>query len=87
MPNLSITPDLNKNPWSHLSEIRPPMVDLLAIGRLPQGMQSGKSTVSFHFCTPEGEHIIAQTSLALLQGAMIAFSAAEARDITKNTAG
>lgn len=87
MPNLSITPDLDKTPWSHLSEVRPPMVEVLAIGRLPRGMTTGKSTVTFHIRTPEGKDILAQTSLALLQAAMTVINAAEARDITKNTAG
>jgi len=51
---------------------------LTGIARLPAGMGSGRSTVTVRIELPDGQTVLAQTSLALLSNAVLAFNTAEA---------
>lgn len=48
----------------------------LEIGAMPRGMESGKASIMFAFPLPDGQVVIAETSLALLKSAVAAFVAA-----------
>lgn len=50
---------------------------LRAIARFPMGMQSGKSAICVRIDLPDGRAVLAQTSLDLLRGAMLAIEARE----------
>lgn len=50
---------------------------LVGIARLTQGTQSGKSTVTIRVELPDGQTVLAETTLALLNTALVAFNAAE----------
>lgn len=49
----------------------------MAIGRLPKGMESGKSSVVIRLDLPNGTTILAETSMALFLNCARAFQAAE----------
>lgn len=47
----------------------------ITVGALDNGMSSGKPSVAFMFTLPDGNTVIAETSLALFQMAAKAFTA------------
>lgn len=49
----------------------------VGIARLPRGTVSGKVTVTVRIQLPDGQTVLAETTLALLEGAVRAFRAAE----------
>ena len=50
---------------------------IVSIARLPAGMQSGLSSVSVRIDLPDGKVVVAETSLALLRNAVLAFEEAD----------
>jgi hypothetical protein len=50
----------------------------VGIARLRKGTTSGNSTVTVRIELPDGQTVLAETTLALLNGALTAFNAAEA---------
>jgi len=54
----------------HIKQAHHGMVD--AIGGVPKGMQSGKTSVMLHIVLDNGESVFAETSLALLWTAALA---------------
>lgn len=50
---------------------------LVGIARLAKGTMSGRSTVTVRVELPDGQTVLAQTTLHLLNHAVIAFNAAE----------
>jgi len=48
----------------------------VGIARLPNGTVSGNATVTVRIELPDGRTVLAETNLALLRSAMIAFEAA-----------
>jgi len=54
----------------------PPEVGGVGIARLPNGTVSGNATVTVRIELPDGRTVLADTTLALLRQAMIAFEAA-----------
>lgn len=68
---LTITADLEKNPWT---DIDPATYSagcghIARIGRLPRGTQSGLSTIAILVEMPDGRKVIAQTTMRLFQTA------------------
>lgn len=74
MPNLSITPNIEKAPWEdlNLSEIEDggQLGEVIRIGRLPRGTQGGKSTVAILVRSQSGKFVMVQTTLRLLWNAV-----------------
>lgn len=68
MINLSITPDYDRDPWLDLGDVlaeEPAAVKRVALMR--NGTASGKAVVFFDVQLPDGSHVIAQTTWALLR--------------------
>lgn len=76
---LSITPDLDKNPWTDLQgkSAEPGCGNIVRVGRLTKGCVSGASTVAVVIETEDGQKFIAQTTMALFLAAARAFKAIE----------
>lgn len=79
MPALSITLNLESDPWEDLKlrseEGR--LVHLkdapMRVGALPRGMQSGKASVAIAIELPDGRTVVAETSLELFLAAARVF--------------
>lgn len=71
---LSITPNIAAAPWTDLKSV-PELGQITRIGRLPKGTAAGRSTVSVVIEFEDGRRFIGQTTLALLNGAMVAINA------------
>lgn len=52
----------------------------LSMARMPEGLASGKSSVTIRVDLPDGRVVLAETSLALLSTAVRAFEAADERE-------
>lgn len=76
---LSITPDLDKNPWTDLQgkNAEPGCGRIVRVGRLTKGCGSGASTVAIVIETKDGRKFIAETTMALFLSAARAFKAVE----------
>ena len=75
---LNISLDLDKTPWIDLkTAAEPGLGKVTRIGRLPAGMQSGKSTIAIVITTPDGKQFIGETSMALFLAAARAMKAIE----------
>jgi hypothetical protein len=70
---LTISQNIEKDPWTECKDI-PEMADVIRIGRLPNGTYGGRSSVSFLIKRSSGELVLAQTTLRLLQAAVIALT-------------
>ena len=73
MPALTITLNLEEDPWRDL-EGEPTTYEITAIGVLPNASLSGKPGVVVRIRTPHGD-VVGITTLALFQQAHVAFSA------------
>jgi hypothetical protein len=65
--------DLADRPFIHLGEGAE-----IAIGRLPGGMDSGRSSIVFRFELPDGQTVLAETSMRLFLGAAESLETVEA---------
>ena len=79
MISLSITPDLDKAPWTDLQGkgAEPGCGRIIRVGRLTRGCVSGASTVAVVIETQDGRKFIAETTMALFLSAARAFKAVE----------
>lgn len=78
MIELTITPDIERAPWSDLREVLAPgMGKITRIGRLPRGCQSGAATVSICIRMPDGKQFVAETTMKLFLSAARAMKAVE----------
>lgn len=68
------------NAWPDLKEGGWVEGKLEAVARLPGGMTSGKSSVAFRIELPDGQTIIAQTSMTVFQTIARAFQARDDYD-------
>jgi hypothetical protein len=71
-----------ENCWPELYENGQPkftVADLVAVARLPHATSSGKSSVTFRIELPDGQTVLAQTTLALLTQAVTLFNTIEGR--------
>lgn len=66
-----------ENCWPELKEKGFIEGDWTGIARLPKGTASGKSTVTIRIELPDGQTVLAQTSLLLLVNAVRAFEIRE----------
>jgi hypothetical protein len=84
---LSITPDLDRNPWTDLQGggAEPGIGRVTRVGRLTAGCVSGKSTVAIVVETQDGRKFIAETTMALFLSAARAFKAIEDEMSGNNT--
>lgn len=71
MIHVDVRPDLEASPWSDLHDPQPATLE--AIGALPRGMTSGKTSVALRIKLENGETVVAQTSLALFATTYAAF--------------
>lgn len=78
MIELHVTPNIEDAPWTDCKGV-PGLAMITRIGRLPNGTQSGKSTVTILIEHEDGSRHLAQTTLALLLGATTALKAADER--------
>lgn len=78
--NTVITIDVEKDPWTDLERLKAVRGDIERVGRLPRGMQSGKSSVAVMIRTDDGRHVIGEISLEHFKLAAAAFEGAEQRD-------
>ena len=68
------------NAWPDLIDKQDSIIhvqNITAVARLPKGMASGKSSVSVRIDLPDGQTVIAETSMDLFQAAAQAFKARE----------
>ena len=72
---LSITPNIESNPWPELKD--QPFGKITKIGRLPRGTTSGKSTVTLVITLPDGKIVAGETTLVLMQNAITVLTAAD----------
>ena len=79
MITLDITPNLGTAPWTDLSHVGP-LGKISRVGRLPGGTQCGKSTVAILVNMPDGQQVLAETTLALFTGAARALQAADSAE-------
>jgi hypothetical protein len=77
---LQITLNVEETPWGDLASECPQLGKIERIGRLPRGTTSGKSTVTVVIRMPDGTRHMAETTLALLDGAMQAMKTREAME-------
>jgi hypothetical protein len=85
MPILSVTPDVEANPWKDLQ--RDDVVHVtsgIRVGGLPGGMGSGKASVAITFDLPDGRPVLVETSLELF---LMAASVLRARYENNNPRG
>lgn len=75
MPALTIIMN-GDNCWPELKEKGFVTGDFVAIARLPNGTVSGKPTVTVRIELPDGQTVLAETTLALLSNAVRAFEVA-----------
>lgn len=80
MLHLQITNDISKTPWTDVPEnvYAKGLGNIDRIGRLPRGMQSGKSSIGILVTMPDGSQVMAQTSMDLFQMAASALRVADA---------
>lgn len=78
MPALSVTPNIEANPWPESKGM--PFGEITKIGRLPRGMESGRSTVTICITLADGATVYGQTSLRNMNAAMIALNARAAAE-------
>lgn len=76
MPHLKISPH-GDGAWPDVDATTCLKGELVAIARLPAGMQSGRSSVALRIRLDDGRDVFAQTSLALFVSAARAFNFAE----------
>lgn len=71
---LTITTNLELDPWTDLHPIRAQLVEsnIERIGVLPNGTQNGKACVEFLMRTADGQTVVAETTLALFRMAAAA---------------
>ena len=79
MTTLDITPNLGAAPWTDLRYVKP-LGRISRVGRLPGGTQGGKSTVAILVTMPDGQQVLAETTLALFTGAARALQAADSAE-------
>jgi hypothetical protein len=77
MITLSITPDLEKGPWTDLKHVKA-LGKIERIGRLPRGTVQGQSTVCIGIRMPDGTIAVGETTLALIKNATDALAAVDA---------
>ena len=84
---LSITPDLDKAPWTDLKGkgAEPGVGRIARVGRLTKGCESGASAVAIVIEMEDGRRFIAQTTMALFLSAARAFKAIEEEMSGSNT--
>lgn len=75
MSHLSITPNIELNPWIDLAGKEPTHGIVDRIGLMPQGMASGKAAVMMHALDDNGGDVIVELSLAMFRLAFAALSA------------
>lgn len=79
MVPLTITPNIERDPWVDCRDLA--VIGLIArIGRLPAGTTSGKSVVSVLIEMPNGQRVLAQTTLALLVTAVSTLLAVDSQE-------
>lgn len=73
MTSLSITPNLEENPWTDLDPSQLPhntgglSAQITRAGIMPRGTMAGLSTVMMEIQLPSGERVIAETTLRLFR--------------------
>jgi hypothetical protein len=72
---LTITPDLDRAPWTDLQSDEPEVGLLSRIGLLRHGTEGGKATVGLVVTLPDGQQVLAQTTWALFRMAYTALAA------------
>lgn len=74
MPVLTVTVNVSENPWRDLVAKRgegklitamSTEAGRIRVGGLPEGMESGRTSVSFAIPLPDGTVLLTETSLAL----------------------
>lgn len=87
MPNMNIVMDgdgaLADIPRDKIIHVR----NIEMMTRLPGGMASGASSVGILIALPDGRYVFAETSLAILNTAVHAFTGADQRDMDAAGAG
>lgn len=68
------------NCWPDLKEKGFIEGNLTGIARLPHGTVQGNTTVTIRVELPDGTTVLAQTTLALIRGAVNAFTARDSQD-------
>lgn len=81
MPVLTVTVDIDRDPWEDLNALRAEgklisamhvEAGTIRVGGLPHGMSSGRTSVAIAVPLPDGTVLLTETSLALfLQAAEI----------------
>ena len=76
---LTVTTNLGRTPWTDLRGVQA-MGQVARVGRLPGGTQGGKSTVTLLITMPDGQQVLAETTLALFTSAARALQAADSAE-------
>lgn len=70
MTPLTVNPNIDNTPWKDCADLKE--IGLITrIGRLPKGTEAGKSTVTILVEMKDGTRVMAQTTLALMNSAML----------------
>jgi hypothetical protein len=79
---LTITPNIEKAPWTELKgeNVIPGLGRIIKIGRLPKGTTEGRSTVSVLIQMPDGKILAAETTLRLMESAVRTLTLSAAAD-------
>lgn len=91
-PRLSITPNIELDPWDDLKPLRTKCphnlgglsASMTRIGLMPNGTASGRPTVMLEVVLPNGERVIAETTLRLFRmasAALLASPVAQMEDL------
>jgi len=63
MIDLTITPDIDRAPWTDLTEVIPGK--LTRIGLLRNGTEQGRATIALVIQLDDGSHVVAETTWRL----------------------
>lgn len=80
--SLQVTANIDLDPWVHLAKKQLPhnpdglSASIVRIGLLPDGTQGGRSTVMMEIELPNGDTVIAETTLRLFRLAATSLLAA-----------
>lgn len=80
---LTITLNLDLDPWHDLAEHRPAHGVIERIGLLPNGTAKGRPTIALLIRLDDGRTIDAETTWALLRAAMTALNASPVAELDR----